>query len=152
MLDKNLKPWIMGLDIRPSLNIHRDTYWMQKEDQVISLVDLEVKKRILSDAIELAMMSSSELAAITNKFKDYERVFPSKDPNNKNLSQTILQLRYLFYKLCSVKENYLICSSLFEQLAQNKYLEQNWFDKEVKVTSSQREKVVQTMFHKVNGC
>ena len=77
MLDKNLKPWIIGLDIRPTLNIHRDTYWMQKEDQVISLVDLEVKKQILSDAIELATMSSSELAGITNKFKDYERVFPS---------------------------------------------------------------------------
>ena len=77
MLDKNLKPWIIGLDIRPTLNIHRDTYLMQKEDQVISLVDLEVKKQILSDAIELAMMSSAELAGITNEFKDYERVFPS---------------------------------------------------------------------------
>ena len=144
MLDKNLKPWIIGLDIRPTLNIHRDTFWMQKEDQVISLVDLEVKKQILSDAIELATMSSSELAGITNEFKDYERVFPSKDPNYKNLSQTILQLRYLFYKLCSVEEPFL-----FEQLAQNKYLEQNWFDKEVKVTSSQRQKAIQAMFHKV---
>ena len=144
MLDKNLKPWIIGLDIRPTLNIHRDTYLMQKEDQVISLVDLEVKKQILSDAIELAMMSSAELAGITNEFKDYERVFPSKDPNYKNLSQTILQLRYLFYKLCSEEEPFL-----FEQLAQNKYLEQNWFDKEVKVTSSQRQKAIQAMFHKV---
>ena len=93
MLDKNLKPWIMGLDINPTLNIYRDTFLIQKEDQVVSLVDFEVKKQILTDAIELAMMSSSDLAGISKKFKDHERVFPSENPIDKNLSETILQLR-----------------------------------------------------------
>ena len=63
LIDKKLKAWVLEVNDHPSLNIYFDTSFMEAkkyEDSDICQVDLYVKKRLVTDTVNLAKKKQSE--------------------------------------------------------------------------------------------
>lgn len=81
LIDSKLKAWVLEVNDHPSLNIYFDTSFMEAkrmDETDICQVDLYVKKRLVTDTLNLAKKKMSEKREI-DQFHSLTRLHPHTD-------------------------------------------------------------------------
>ena len=69
MLDQDLKPWVIGLDAHPGFNIFFQNVGTT-QSEVISFVDLNVKKMVVKETLQMALGKS---------YMGLKKIFPCEE-------------------------------------------------------------------------
>ncbi|CAI2363799.1 unnamed protein product [Moneuplotes crassus] len=64
MIDSDYKAWLLEINNNPSLNILFEKDFMNSSDSEISQIDLDIKKPMLSDAIQLAQLFAKDRSSL----------------------------------------------------------------------------------------
>ena len=64
MIDSGYNAWLMEINNSPSLNIMFEKDFMSSEGSEVSPIDLEIKKPMLSDALQLAQLFAKNRRAL----------------------------------------------------------------------------------------
>ena len=82
LLDKDYKAWILEINDHPSFNVlySKDFMGSKKEDEVLSFVDLHVKKTVTQECLRLVEKDfQGKLELVEDRYKGYERIYPSQN-------------------------------------------------------------------------
>jgi hypothetical protein len=122
LIDRELKAWILEVNDHPSLNIYHSKEYMgmRNYDEDICETDLYVKKRVVSDCINLCMKKTSTISEI-DCLGSLTKILPnSSDEEASSLNACVHALRQLFYRLAPIKNKASINSGNFEKLVTSK--------------------------------
>lgn len=100
LLDEELKAWILEINEYPSFNIFFETDENSKdkdssEEQILSQVDLHVKKNVMNDALKVAV-TKNRSPENDNSHKNMKRILPCKDKDHSRVYLQISKIRQLF--------------------------------------------------------
>lgn len=70
----------------------------------------------MSDALDLVLLTKSQKLEIDEEYKSYTRVMPTMDQAHASVGMSVYQIRQLFYKLCSLKDQMSLTSGQFEKM------------------------------------
>ena len=122
LVDQNMKAWLLEINDNPSLYIYLEKDFMGGGvDKEISPVDLEVKSKVVTDAILLAKRNSS--AGWPENFRSFNHLAGLDGESDSVVLESAKALQQLFHEITPIKNKKNMGTSALNKLAGKPFLQ-----------------------------